>query len=46
MDKKRELLTLTPGDDAEGRIEVSDDDDDGMRTSHAITSPCDSVLGY
>jgi hypothetical protein len=29
MDKKKELLTLTPGDNAKGRNEVGDDDDDG-----------------
>jgi hypothetical protein len=27
--KKKKLLTLTPGDNAEGRNEVGDNDDDG-----------------
>ncbi len=44
--KKKELLTLTLGDDAEGRIEVGNDDDDGWEPVVPIISPCDSVLGY
>jgi hypothetical protein len=44
--KNKELLTLTLGDDAEGRIEVGDDDYDGWEPVVLITSPCDSVLGY
>jgi hypothetical protein len=33
--KKKELFTLTLGDDAEGRNEVGDDDDDWVRNSSA-----------
>jgi hypothetical protein len=45
MDKKKELLTLTPGDDADGRNE-GNDDDDGQEPVKAITSPCYSVSRY
>ncbi len=44
--KKKELLTLTPGDDAEGRNEVGDYDDDWWEPAVPITSPCDSISGY
>jgi hypothetical protein len=43
--KRKKLLTLTPGDDAEGRNE-GDDDDDVWEEVVLITSPCDSVSGY
>jgi hypothetical protein len=43
--KKKELLALTPGEDADGRNE-GDDDDDGSEPVKIITSPCDSVSGY
>jgi hypothetical protein len=46
VNKKKGLLTLTPGDDAEGRNEVGDDDDDGCEPVKPITSPCDNVSGY
>jgi hypothetical protein len=44
MDKKEELLTLTPGDGADGRNE-SDDDNDGWEPVVPIKSPCDSFRG-
>jgi hypothetical protein len=43
--KKKELLTLTLGDDADGRNE-GNDDDDGWEPVEPIASPCDSVLVY
>jgi hypothetical protein len=38
------LLTLTPGDDADGRNEGDDDDD--VEPVEPIITPCDSVSGY
>jgi hypothetical protein len=42
---KKELLTLTLGDNAEGRNE-GDDDDDGREPIVPITSSCDRISGY
>jgi hypothetical protein len=42
---KKELLTLTPGNDAEGSDSVGEDDDE-WKPVELIASPCDSVAGY